>query len=347
MPVPYLCEASMFEPRQWIFSSFIFLWILSSGVCEADQRTIQAQSKSLAHYIMGVMDDLNGDSKNALLEYQKSTKFDSKAPMPHLKLSAYFIRNGHIKEAQQHLKTAVKLKPDLSQAHYLLALIYSSQKKYNLAASEYEAILRLASTNSPDNFEIHAYLAQLYYAQLKYPQAIEQLNQILVFNPKNVSALFLLASINLDLGRKEQAKENLRKVVSIDPDHAEALNSLAYIYAEEGTHLTEALKMSRHTIELDSTNGAYYDTLGWVLFKQGFNAEGLMTLEKALNYITDPIIYAHMGDVYIAMGKPALARKFWLKSLDMNSHQPQLVQKLENLNKSSAKNQHIDNLSVK
>lgn len=337
----------MFESRQWICSSAILLWIFSAGVCHADEAKIQAKSKSLAHYIMGVMDDLNGDSKLAAIEYQKSAKLDHSAPMPHLRLAAYDVRAGRIEQALKHLKIVVKLQPESSQAHYLLALIYSTQKKYSLATAEYETILKLASRDNPNNFEIHAYLAQLYYAQQRFPQAIEQLNQILLFNPKNVSALFLLGSVYLDLDQSQKAKENFRKALSIEPNHDGALNSLAYTYAEEGTNLSEALKMARRAVELDPSNGAYYDTLGWVLFKQGLNAEGLMALEKAQTYITDPLIYEHMGDVYQVVHELALARKFWLKSLDLNPNQPKVSQKLEELNKSSAKIQDLDYIPAK
>ena len=312
------------------------------GTGHAYGAEVPAKSKALAHYIVAVVNDLNGDTQAAMGEYQKSVKLDQHQPLPHLRLGAYYARLGRLEEAVSQLKTAIKLQPNASQSHYLLALIYSSQKKYDSAAGEYEAILKLASDNNPTNVDIHAYLAQLYYALHKNLQALQELNQILQFQPKNVSALYLLGSVYLDLNEREKSKAEFRKILALEPDHDGALNSLAYMYAEDGVNLDEALKMARRAIELDPSSGAYYDTLGWVLFKQGFNAESLMALEKAQTYMADAIIYDHMGDVYKAVNEPALARKFWLKSLMVNSQQSQVSAKIEQLNKTSARVENIN-----
>ncbi len=334
--------------RQWVVSVLIGLWFIVFGnSCHADEAQTRGQAKSLAHYIMAVMNDLNGDNKEAINEYQKAVKFDRHEFLPHLRLGAYYARLGRIDEAISQLKEVVKLQPKSSQAHYLLALIYSSQKKYDLATDEYETILKMASQNNPDNVEIHAYLAQLYFALHKNPQALEQLKQILQIQPKNVFAKFLLGSLYLDMGQRDKAKESFQQVLTLEPDHAEALNSLAYMYAEEGINLDEALRMVRKAIELDPSNGAYYDTLGWVLFKQGLHAESLMALEKAQNFIVDPIIYEHMGDVYKAVNQPTLARKFWLKSLALDPKQPRISGKIRQLDKTSARNRDFNYNLVK
>ncbi|MBF0490572.1 MAG: tetratricopeptide repeat protein [Candidatus Omnitrophica bacterium] len=318
-------------------TGFLF-WSLS-GLSQADEAQIRAQSKALAHYIMASVDDLQGDNQQAMNEYEKSLKYNSQEALPHLRLGSYYARLGRLNEAIRQFKFVLKVNPNSSEAHYMLALIYSTQKNFPLAANEYEAVLKMAAQDNPDNSDVHAYLAQLYYALRKFPQAQEQLSQVLRFQPKNVSALYLEGNIYLELGEKEKAKEDFRRVLSVEFNHDGALNCLAYLYADEGINLYEALKMVKRAIDLDPTNGAYYDTLGWVLFKQGFNQEALMAFEKAQKFITDPVIFEHMGDVYNASHEPALARQFWQKSLAMDPKQIKLSQKLEELNKTSARNQ--------
>lgn len=322
------------------------LWfIVGSGLGFADE--IHAKSKALAYYIMAVVDDLNGEDQQAINEYERSAKFDRTQPLPHLRLGAYYSRLGRYKQAINHLNLTLKLQPDSSQAHYLLALIYSSQRKYDLAADQYELILKDKDFNNPQSADVHMYLAQLYFALRKFPQAQQQINQILSFQPKNVSALYLEGSIYVELNQNTKAKEDFRKVLTLDSKHDGALNSLAYMYAEDGVNLDDALTMAKKAVDQDPTNGAYYDTLGWVLFKQGLYAESLMALEKAQSYITDPIIYDHMGDVYQASNKPAEARKFWLKSLELDPKQAKVSQKVEQLNRTSAKNQRFLNHSAR
>ena len=324
------------------------LWLtFFSGAVGADDVQIPPQSKSLAHYIMAVVHDLDGDTLEAVSEYEKAAKLDRQQPLPHLRLGAYYARLGRMNEAISQLKTVAKLQPQASHVHYLLALIYSSQKKYDLATVEYETVLKASSKNNPDNVEIHTYLAQLYYSLHRYPQAVEQFTYILQLAPRNVSVCYLLGSTYLELNQREKAKEAFRKVLALEPDHQEALNSLAYMYAQEETQLDEALKMVHRALDLDPSNGAYYDTLGWVLFKQGMKAESLMALEKAQDYLEDTVIYDHMGDVYKALDEPALARKFWLKSLALDPQQTKVSEKIEGLNRTSAKIQDVDHNPAK
>ncbi len=303
----------------------------------------QAKPKALAHYIMATVNDLNGDEQQALQEYEKSAKFDPRQSMPHLKLGAYYLRLNRIKDAIAQLKTVIKLQPDSSQGHYLLALIYSSQKKYDLAAGQYESVLKTTEKNNLDHSDVHAYLAQLYFAMRKYSQAGYQISEVLQFQPKNVSALFLEGNVYVELNQREKAKEDFRKILGLEPEHEGALNSLAYMYAEEGINLDEALKMARKAIDLEPSSGVYYDTLGWILFKRGFYEESLMALEKAQGYVSDPIVYEHIGDVYLAANQPTLARKFWLQSLALDPAQVKISAKLQELNKESARNQNLKN----
>lgn len=297
---------------------------------------ISIKSKAVAHYILAVNHELNGQSRQAFEEYSKSVALDPNQATSRLKLAAYDIRFDKLDEAIDHLKAIIQLNPHDVQAHYLLGLVYSSQKKMDLAAQEYEEVLRKASDQNPLSVEVHAYLAQLYYAQGQMEKAVGQFKKIVQLEPNNVPANYLLGAVYADQGKRELAKQHFQKVLSIQPDHDGALNALAYAFAEEGVQLSKAREMAQRAIELDPTNGAYYDTYGWVLFKQGQYAESLMALQKAESLVQDPIVYEHLGDVYKAFNQVALARKAWLKSLSYDPNQPRVKQKLEVLEKIQA-----------
>ena len=298
--------------------------------------SLDAKSQGLAHYIMAVCHDLNGESTQAVGDYQQSVKFNGSESAPRLKLGAYYLRLDEPQKAAVQFKAVTRLSPQNSQAHYLLALIYSSEHQFDLAASEYEIILKNAAQGDPANTDVYMYLGQLYYAQQKYPQAIEQFLKFLNINPANTSALYLLGSVYADSNDHPQAIAVFRKVLQIEPENSEALNSLGYMYAEDGVHLDEAIRMIRKAIEIDPANGAYYDSLGWALYKKGRYSESLMTLQKAQSYIEDEILFDHLGDVYKALKEYTLARKYWHKSLDLDPHQIIVEQKIKGLEKWTA-----------
>ncbi len=296
----------------------------------------EARARAVAQYIMAVSYELNDRPVEAVSAYEKSAVLNPGETMPHLRLAGYYARAGMQEMALKKLKTVLELDPQNTHAHYLLALVYSAQKKYDQAAQEYEIILKTASKDNPENLEIYIYLAQLYYSQGQYPQAIAQFNRILEIQPENVSANYLLATALLDTNHRDRARELFKKTLSIEPAHDGALNSLAYMYAEDGVNLDDALKMARNAVAIDPGNGAYYDTLGWTLHKKGMNAEALMALQKAEAYVQDAIIYNHMGDVYFDIKEFTLARKFWRKSLDIDADQPDVKAKLGQLEKTQA-----------
>jgi len=312
---------------------FLSLLAYASPSYASGAKRLNDKALGLAHYIMAVLHDLNGESSQAISEYQKSVKFNGLEPAPRLKLGAYYLRLGEVRQATVQLKAVTRLSPQGTQAHYWLALIYSSEHKYELAASEYEIILKTAAHNDPANTDAYMYLGQLYYAQQKYVQAIEQFLKILGTDPANTTALCLLGSVYVDSKAPAQAIGVFRKVLQIEPENSEALNSLGYVYAEDGVHLDEAIRMIRKAIEIDPANGAYYDSLGWALYKKGMLPTSLIALQRAETYIEDEVLYDHIGDVYKALNEYTMACKYWRKSLDLDPHQILVQQKIKKLEK--------------
>jgi Flp pilus assembly protein TadD len=80
----------------------------------------------------------------------------------------------------------------------------------------------------------------------------------------------------------KEAIMNLYRAVEIDPDNANAHNSLGYIYAEANLNLDEALKECKKAVSLDRDNPAYLDSLGWVYYKMGEAGQARNYLKKAL-----------------------------------------------------------------
>ncbi len=327
-----LWGARLFALRMLLFS-----WLLAvASPCYAWGPALDAKARGLAHYIMAACYDINGETAQAVSEYQRSVKYNGMEAAPRLKLGAYYLRLDEVPQAIVQLKAVTRLAPQESQAHYLLALIYSSGHKYDLAASEYETMLKYAAQDDPANTDVYMYLGQLYYSEQKYPQAIGQFLKILAIDPANTSALYLLGSVYSDSNEPSKAIAAFRKVLQIEPENSDALNSLGYMYAQGGVHLDEAIRMVRKAIEIDPGNGAYYDSLGWTLYKKGRYAESLMAMQKAQTYIEDEVLYDHIGDVFKALKEYTLACKYWRKSLDLDPHQILVKQKIKGLEKCTA-----------
>jgi tetratricopeptide (TPR) repeat protein len=94
------------------------------------------------------------------------------------------------------------------------------------------------------------------------------------------------------------------------------LNYLGYMLADKGIRLPEALKLIRKAVDLEPTNGAYLDSLGWAYFKLGQYEEAEENLRKAVERDqTDPTVHDHLGELYEKTGRIRLAAAQWELSL--------------------------------
>jgi tetratricopeptide (TPR) repeat protein len=317
-------------------TSSLFILSLALSVCLlsvvpsfADGRVEKiTKSKALAHYIMGITYDLYDLGAEATTEFEKAALLDPSSAATRLRLGADYARLGRLDEAINHLVLVQVLEPDDLQSHYLLALIYSTQKKFDKAAVEYEEILKSLTKTNPKNTDVYFYLGQLYYSQHQYEKAIAQFEKILTIDPKNVEMMYFLGSILVEAGKNDAGVQVFKKALAINPEHDGLLNSLGYVYAEQGQNLEEALDLVTRALKIDPGNAAYLDSLGWVYFKKGNYIESLKALMKAHEQAKDSVICEHLGDVYQALKQDNEAKKYWRKALEIEPNQKHILEKL-------------------
>jgi len=115
----------------------------------------------------------------------------------------------------------------------------------------------------------------------------------------------------------DDAEREFRKVLQKDPNNAEALNYLGYMFADRGVRLDEAQQMIAKALEIVPGNGAFLDSLGWVHFRQNRLDQAAEELRQALGAIgnDDPTVHDHLGEVYFKQGKLREAIQQWEASV--------------------------------
>jgi len=113
-------------------------------------------------------------------------------------------RFGHLAEAEQSLKKALELKPDLREAHYHLAIVYNRQGR------EAEGRRAMAHFQRIERFE----------------RRVTELAKRLALRPNDPSLHLELAQSFHTLGILERAAFEYRQVLAIDPENAKAAAGL-------------------------------------------------------------------------------------------------------------------------
>jgi tetratricopeptide (TPR) repeat protein len=127
---------------------------------------------------------------------------------------------------------------------------------------------------------------------------------------------FVLGSIYERQKKYDQAEQHFQEVLKANPLNAAAFNYLGYMLADRGVRLDESVKLIQKALEIEPSNGAYLDSLGWAYYKMSKFDLAAPNLEKAAKMISgDPTIQEHLGYVYLEMGKTREAQAAWEKAL--------------------------------
>jgi len=123
----------------------------------------------------------------------------------------------------------------------------------------------------------------------------------------------------------------MRRAIDLDPNHAEALNFLAYYYAEQRENLDEALDMAQRALALKA-EAHILDTLGWVCFVRGEYDGARRFLAQAVEKAgDDPIVLEHYGDALRAKKAYKEAVDIYQRSLAVQPDNETLRDKLKTL----------------
>jgi len=156
--------------------------------------------------------------------------------------------------------------------------------------------------------------AQLLREAKDYQESYVVLARALQAQPENVDLLYDSALAAEKLDKLDVTEANLRKLIKLKPDHAQAYNALGYTLADRTDRLKEAKEYIEKALKLSPDDPFILDSMGWVQFRMGNHKDGLDYLQRAYTQRPDPEIAAHLGEVLWVKGRPGDAEKVWRDS---------------------------------
>lgn len=239
---------------------------------------------------LGYLFEENKEPEKAIEAYAFNLKLDPTYFEGHLHLGVLLYRLKRSPESITHLREASKLNPKQPESHIVLGLAYLQSDQFEMASQAFEEGIQ--------------------------------------FNPKNADLYFNLGTAYDKLNRFDDVVRAMEMALKLDPHHADALNYLGYSYADRGINAEEALALTKQAVSLKPDNGYYVDSLGWAFYKMGRLDEALTEIKRAVALVgDDPVIFEHLGEIYLKQNLQHDAREAWLHSLELDPSNAKLIER--------------------
>ena len=181
-----------------------------------------------------------------------------------------------------------------------------------------EAAARKAIELDPSHMEAYQLLARVYVGQHKLDDAVKEYERIIEKQPTNIPAHTMLALILQQQQKHADARKAYEKILRIDSRAVVAANNLAYMQADEGSNLDQALNLAQTAKAARPDNADVNDTLGWVYYKRNLPGLALDPFEQNVrSNPSNPIYQYHLALTYLKLGNIDKAGAAFEKALKL------------------------------
>ena len=265
----------------------------------------------------------------------------------HVTIGLISIQLADSDDAQQHFKQALELNyknPD--QIYFYLGQIDDQKQRYEEAQRWYDSI----GNESRFYFDTQLKLAIMQAKQGKLDAARKRLQGLENLTPEQraaaiqteasllsqanrlLDAFYLLresvekmpdsadliydyAMVAERVKRFDVMEQELRKLILMKPDFAQAYNALGYTLADRNERLDEAQALIEKALALTPDDHFILDSMGWVQYRQGHLDQAVDFIRRAYQTQSDPEIAAHLGEVLWKQGRQDEAIHTWENAL--------------------------------
>jgi tetratricopeptide (TPR) repeat protein len=270
----------------------------------------------------GKKSDLAEKFYRALLALRKE-----RADLIYQELGAHFIEARRFEDAARIYKLAAE-DGDLAEIETRANFLFLGTQALELAGDTKGALAAIAAAQElmPNNPVLRFQEGWVYYHSHRFDEAISRMEKLIEDFPQRQArgitrkAQYSLSNMYVLKGDIRKGEEILETIYREDPDDVSVNNDLGYLYADQGKNLEQAEGMIRKALAADPENGAYLDSLGWVLFKREKYDEALPYLEKAVKNSPgagDETLWEHLADLQDRLKQPDKALETLRKSLEL------------------------------
>ena len=188
-----------------------------------------------------------------------------------------FLEKYNKPEALRSLQDAIKAEPEWAPAHAALGRVLADENPPAAAAAA-----RRALEIDKQLADAHLLLAELDLNNAKWDDARAKIQSVLEINPSHLEARSWLAAIGYVRDDPATFDAEVKRVLAVNPAYGDVYRIAADLSARN-YRFEEAVALTRKAVALDPGNTRAYGDLGMHLMRTGDEAEARKALERSFN----------------------------------------------------------------
>jgi Flp pilus assembly protein TadD len=211
-----------------------------------------------------------------------------------------------LNEAIKEMDRSIQADPQRRDLKLAQANLLVRAERYDDAIGLYQELV----SKDPKSADLLFRLAETYRRKGDLNTAIDHFRRSSQAAPNDTLPLLQLGLLMDGTGKRDQSKPIYEQILRIQPNHPVALNNLAYIKAEEGVDLDQALTMAQRARQAMPNSTDVADTLGWIYIKKNLSDEAVRVFrELTQKEPANPTYHFHYGMALIQKGDKLQAKR--------------------------------------
>ncbi len=248
----------------------------------------------------------SGEQAKAQAIFEKMMQVNPSDPRGIMGRVETLLQTGKGEEGMRVIEAELTKAPERNDIRNALANTAVRVGRYDKAIPEF---LKLLAAN-PKDASVVLRLAETYKRNGDDVNAIKYFKQGGELLPRDPVGPLQLAMILDRQGRMAESKPIYEQVLKLDPGNVLALNNVAYILAETGQDLDQALTYAERAKQKMPANLDVSDTLGWIYIKKNLSDQAINIFAELVKKDPNRAIYHyHLAMAYYQKGDKLNAKK--------------------------------------
>lgn len=160
----------------------------------------------------------------------------------------------------------------------------------------------------------------------QYEEALSILEKLLIEDPENVPALEEVADNELSLEHFDRARAAARQAVELDDESYTGHYILGFLKSVDH-EWEDSVNFLRKSNALRPNNAEILRCLGWALYSKNERAQGIVTLERALNLDDEnTLTLCDLGVAYLQTGNVRKAKALFERAIELDPENPKAIE---------------------